>query len=278
MAVAGQRSTGSASTEISFAGIYGSSIESTERSSGTPGWISIRNVTYTRTYTWSRNRRDQGPSRYDAKCEVVFNPGSGVSAGTYTYSFQINLRLRDGTVRSNAGSFSGSETVTAPAPPSPPTPRPRYVPLTFVFDSTPDGVLAPGDSGSFTLSLTRNVGQHAHFTINTSLSYTKTGEREYSNDGSRVETLYDFSFRVPRSASTGLIGINAVAGATDRDDSVSIDTDVRVYSGRWPSVPSFVIRGPAGTAVRQVRNFTSAGFSVSGSINCADATTRSKNF
>ena len=269
MAVAGERSTDSYSTEISFAGVWGSSLDSTPKQSG-PGWISLSDTSYTHL-PLIPNRYH----RYRFACTIVIDPGSGVSAGSYSYSFDIIIRLRGGSTR-NVGSVSGSVTVTRPAPT--PTPRPRYVPLTFVFDSTPDGVLAPGDSGSFTLSLTRNVGQHAHFTINTSLSYTKTGEREYSNDGSRVETLYDFSFRVPRSASTGLIGINAVAGATDRDDSVSIDTDVRVYSGRWPSVPSFVIRGPAGTAVRQVRNFTSAGFSVSGSINCADATTRSKNF
>ena len=202
MAVAGQRSTGSASTEISFAGIYGSSIESTERSSGTPSWISIENVSYRRTYTWSRDRRDQGPSRYEATCDVVFNPGSGVSAGSYNYSFQINLRLQDGSEKTNAGSFSGSETVTRPARPSPPTPR--YIPLSFGWESFPRSVFEPGDSGSFSLYLTKNVGQSVTISVNTSLSYRKVRVKSVRR-GSRIEEIHDFSFRVSSSASTGYI-------------------------------------------------------------------------
>ena len=264
MAVAGERSTDSYSTEFGITtDTFLASLARTPKTDG-PGWISLTDTSYDAVYGYRRiyGRRRYTLTGYKFECTIVFDPSSSVSAGSYDYSFDIILRQALGGT-TKVGTVSGSVTVTRPAPT--PTPRPRYVPLTFVFDSTPDGVLAPGDSGSFTLSLTRNVGQHAHFTINTSLSYTKTGEREYSNDGSRVETLYDFSFRVPRSASTGLIPINAVAGATDRDDTVSIDTDVRVYAGRWPSVPSFVIRGTAGTAVRQVKNLTSAGFSRQGS-------------
>ena len=262
MAVAGQRSTGSASTEISFAGIYGSSIESTEKSSGTPGWISIENISYRRTYTWSQDLRDQGPSRYEAECDVVFNPGSGVSAGTYNYSFQINLRLQDGSVKENAGSFSGSETVTRPA--SPPPPRRRYVPLSLGFESRP-GLVEPGDSDTFSVYVVSNVGEAVAIFVNTSLSYSKTGARKVSDDGSRVEHIYSFRFTVPRSASTGYIPINVEAISVN--NAVDVDHDVRIYAGRWPSVPSFVIRGPAGSAVRHVRNITSAGFSVSGSPN-----------
>ena len=116
MAIAGQRSTSSYSTDFGItAQTFFASLSSVPKTEG-PGWISLTDTSYDQVFGPRPNRMPGQTANtllgYRFTCTIVFDPGSGVSAGDYSYSFDIIVTNVLGT--STIGTVSGTETVTEP--------------------------------------------------------------------------------------------------------------------------------------------------------------------
>ena len=256
MAVAGQRSTSSYSTSFGVnLDTFLSSLDSTPKTSG-PGWISLEDTSYDSVFGQVDGRTTL--TGYEFTCTIVFDPGSGVSAGDYSYSFDIILsKALGGTV--TVGTVSGTETVTVPEEPEEPD-EPSY----SISVSGPSAqTQLRGDSFDISFTITVTPSNLFIGTSSSSPSWASPGsltlERSVVEESSYG---LDFSGTIPGDAS-GDYTFSVTAWPTSNpSDTYTAEAILSVVTFDRPEVPSFNIEGRAGSSFNESQDVILNGWTI----------------
>ena len=254
MAVAGQRSTSSYSTDFGLTSqtIF-SSLSSTPRRSG-PSWISLENTSFDQVFGPRENRQPHQSADtlvgYRFTCDIVFDPGSGVSARDYSYSFDIIVSNVLGT--HTIGTVSGTETVTEPEPPEPEEPEGEAPYISFAIALA--NIMEEGDTALAAF----NVSSDATIRTISSpswISYTFESTGIAIRFGVTV-TVDGYVILVDTSGvSAGsyewTIEASNDFGSNTLTQTIRVVDDISV-----PSVPTFYISGDRGSSFSETQNMT----------------------